>query len=268
MRCERAWGFQRRTTVCVRLTAAVLLAGCVLGCAAGPRRDETGSTSTGNRGIGRWFIARGMDLLDTVEVGVGAGPGVQAQVHYGLGTWGLGAWSMWRASLGNRWPLRREHMGMSVCYMPPPLQPILGAPRWESFIARNTFEDALYGLLAGLLGFTEYSLFRPDVISQPPYSAVPVEWARFGPVVKRKFRQYEYEGRLSGKSFAIGAEADFLVGAKAMVYPLEIADLFAGFFGVDFLGDDEYTWYPGLSPGRAEQQWHPDPSDSRDPMWE
>jgi hypothetical protein len=209
-----------------RAIAAAVVALAVLACA-------------GCSSPGRYWRDRGLDLLDTFEVGVSAGKGFRAEVRYGLGVWGIGRNEGWRARIGQRSFLLREDTATFGLF-PFPLNGIMAAVWWLG-------DDACMWGLALSLGFAHED-------ETPVWG--PTGGALRAPELERSRGVMAAWGDPPGESFPLGAELHLFVGARVRFLPAEFVDFATGFFGLDLLGDDSSAMAgaaedesPGETPG-------------------
>jgi hypothetical protein len=182
---------------------------------------------------GAYWRDRGLDLLDTFEVGVSAGRGGRLELRYGLGVWGFGANRGWRARLGQRSFLVEEETG-TWALLPLPLNAIAAGAWWLNLQASGEWEggDGLEDMMVALLlGFSEEA--ETPAWRFPERTAQPPRWER-----RRGRSLLAAWGFPPGESFSIGAELSLLVGARVRLLPTQFLDFLTGIFGLDLLGDD------------------------------
>lgn len=196
---------------------------------------------------GRYWRHRGMDLLDTFEVGVSAGKGFRAEVRYGLGVWGIGRNVGWRARIGQRSFLVKEETG-TLAVLPFPLNALVTALWWLD--AQRTGDVCLNGLIA--LGGS-YEREEP-VRWETRKAAVRGRAEEAAPPARHRDLLAAW-GDPPGESFPIGAELHLFVGARVRLLPAEVVDFATGFFGLDLLGDD-----PSTSVAAAEDEAAAEPA--------
>jgi len=165
----------------------------------------------------RYLGARGQDLLDVFELNVGAGRGVKLDVKYGVHFFGLGDvrtrrvgnidrrvgyWRELDTELGLfplsllAWPV---HHGARLCG------------------CRTLASDARFVARDGSYGFQH--LDRKELNGDPEF---------FWKDTVESYRHTRW-----GDSFPLGLEVHALVGLRAMVRPLQLADFAAGIVGID-----------------------------------
>ncbi len=165
----------------------------------------------------RYLRGRALDLLDVVELNVGAGPGAKLSVKYGLHFFGLGSVRSTRAGNIDRragtWRELDTEFGilpLSVAAWPVHY----GARAWGR---RQLAADAKLVAQAGSEGI-QY-LDRKELNGDPAFI---VKDTAEGPVHTRW-----------ADSFPIGAEVHAYVGIRALVRPLELVDFAVGLVGLD-----------------------------------
>ena len=198
---------------------------------SGPERMRTSVSSYVHN---RW-----LDFLDMFEVGMSIGTWVRVEAQYGFGFFGYGITDYDRWRFGQRSVvLQEENTMFSTLPFPASLllYPLtLGADEVTGDIV----------MLGGISYDNEHHIWP-----EPVWSGVPSDPKR----VRMAFMSRDIDSHqfmITGDSFAIGAEAHMLLGAKARVLPLEIFDFLAGILALDPLGDtakpydpaqDTYEW--------------------------
>jgi hypothetical protein len=167
---------------------------------------------------------RGLDLLDTFEIGVSAGKGARVELRYGLGVWGIGKNEGWRVRLGQRSLLLRED-SFSAAPLPFPAS-ILLIPVCQSLGERWPFPGFGHGC-GGALGMS-----CDDERPVWPNGAAAGAGRSEDRIV------VVFIGFPTGESFSIGAELHLLVGFRVRLLPAQVADFAGGLFGWDLLDDD------------------------------
>jgi len=165
----------------------------------------------------RYTHDRVKDLFDVFEVSLGAGRGAKVDVKYGVQLFGLGDTRPWRlGNIDRRMGLWRE-LDTELALFPFHLVawPVHYVAKWTGcrslasdtrFLARTGGEGVQHLDRKELNG--DVAFFWKDTVSG-------------------------YRHTRWGDSFPIGAEVHALVGARAMVRPLQLADFVVGFVGID-----------------------------------
>ena len=165
----------------------------------------------------RYVRDRGLDLLDIVELNVGAGKGAKLSVKYGIRFFGLGSVRAWRVGTIDRragvWRELDTEFGIL------PLSLLAWPVHWgaERLGWRQLSADARFVARDGSRGFEhldrkELNGDRVWLLKDTADGPIHTRWA---------------------DSYPIGAEVHLGVGARVMVRPLELADFVVGFVGVD-----------------------------------
>ena len=165
----------------------------------------------------RYLRDRALDLLDIVELNVGAGRGAKVSVKYGLHFFGLGSVRSRRAGTIDRRAGTWREIDTEFGILP------LSVAAWpvhygaEACGWRQLAAGARVVAQAGSEGVQH--LDRKELNGNPAFILRDtVE----GPVHTRW-----------GDSFPIGAEVHLLVGLRAVVRPLQLADFAVGLVGLD-----------------------------------
>ena len=191
---------------------------CADGCASKGERPGFG------RRVGFYFKNRGADLLDVLDISAGVGPVGRISVQYGMGNWGLGWTETYRARFGGRSLLAKEQ-AQEIALLPPPLaQIVFLLHTYDMFIEG---EAPLAWPFEGIADEDERAIFPLAV----PW--IHRSWTCF------YCSQYLGDGVVGAPPVAIGAEIHALIGLRARIYPIEIADFLVGIFGFDLFDDDE-----------------------------
>ena len=166
----------------------------------------------------RFAGGRLADLADAVELNVGSGRGFKIELCYGIHFFGLGDVRAWRAgTLDHRVGYWRE-LDSELSLFPFSVLgwPVSGAARLAG--DRRRAQDARFVATAGGLG-VEY-LDRKDYLGDPAF------------LLKDTVEGWRHT-RLRD-SFPIGLELyAWRAGARFRLRPLQLADFFAGFVGID-----------------------------------
>ena len=165
----------------------------------------------------RYLRERALDLLDVVELNVGAGRGAKLSVKYGIHFFGVGSVRSWRAGTIDRRAGVWREIDTEFGILP------LSIAAWPVHYGakacgyRQLAADAKLVAQAGSEGVEH--LDRKELNGDPAFLLKDtVE----GPVHTRW-----------GDSFPIGAEVHAFVGVRAMVRPLQLVDFAVGLVGFD-----------------------------------
>jgi len=165
----------------------------------------------------RYLHERLADLLDIVELNVGAGRGVKLDVKYGVQFLGLSDLRTRRVGILDRrvgaWREIDSEIGLlPFSFLAYPVEQVAGLCGW-----RRLAGDAAFVRHAGTLGI-QY-LDRKELHGDPEF-----------------FIKDTVEGPLHtrwGDSFPIGAEVHAGVGIRFLLRPLQLVDFVAGFVGIE-----------------------------------
>lgn len=168
-------------------------------------------------GPARYLCERLADLLDIVELNVGAGPGAKLDLHYGIHFFGLGDVRSRRIGILDRrvgyWRELDTELGiLPVSLLACPLEQ--AARRCG---ARQLAQDARFVLQAGTDGFRH--LDRKELNGDPEFI---LKDTADGPLHTRW-----------GDSFALGGEVHLQLGARVFLRPLQLVDFLVGFVGIE-----------------------------------
>lgn len=206
--------------------SAFLVVTCV-GCAT-----SHAGKGVGHR-IGQYFVNRGLDALNIVDLSLGAGPIMRVDVQYGLGNVGFGWVHSYRLRIGGGSPATKEE-AYEFSLLPPPLPQ--GLVLIDSAIGGDT-SSLMWGI-----GFTKESeqWILPYCVSASERPEMERGWYAFlsvqdGPQVDANSTAKE---RIRWASAAIGAEVHILVGLRARIYPVQLVHFVGGIFGLHLLHDD------------------------------
>jgi len=165
----------------------------------------------------RYLRERALDLLDAVELNVGAGRGAKLSVQYGLQFFGAGSVRSHRVGTIDRRVGRWRELDTELGLLP------LSLLAWPVHYAakaagrRQLAADAAFVAKDASDGFEH--LDRKELNGDPVFL---LKDTVTGPVHTRW-----------GDSFPIGFEVHALVGVRARVRPLQLADFLVGFVGVE-----------------------------------
>jgi len=194
-----------------RIASAVAIVAVLAGAARG------GARRRGPGGPAGYLRERALDLLDVVELHVGAGRGAKVDVRYGVHLFGLGDVRAWRAGAIDRRVGTWRELDSEIALLP------LSILAWPVHYAakgcgwRTLAGDARFVAQAGSEGVQH--LDRKELNGDPAFVwKDTVE----GPRHTRW-----------GDSFPIGAEVHALVGVRAAVRPLQLVDFVVGIVGLE-----------------------------------
>jgi hypothetical protein len=165
----------------------------------------------------RYLGARGLDLLDVVELNVGAGRGVKADVKYAVHFFGFGEVRSHRLGIMDRRAGVWREVDTELCLFPVSLLAYPVGWGARAVGASRTAWYAEFIAVDGTAGFQhldrkelngEYGFLWKDTVSG-------------------------YRHTRWGDSFPIGAEVHLYVGARAAARPLQLVDFFTSLVGVD-----------------------------------
>ena len=167
--------------------------------------------------VGGYFKHRGLDFLDTFDVGVSAGRWARVEAQYGIGLWGLGDTVCRRARLGQRSALLEEE-SQTQAPLPLPVSLLLYPFGVGDDIAELSW------LLTGCREIEEPTWPAPGAMEIP---------------LRLNRSRLAFWGGTWGESFTVGLDAHLLIGVRARVRPVQVLDFLTGIFGWDLAADDK-----------------------------
>lgn len=190
---------------CLSCFAAMVAALAVLSASGAPQEQ--------GRAAPHYARARFLDLLDVIDVGVAAGPGLGVEVNCLIGSLGVRAAKAWRLRLGQRSALLYERSGT-------------------------------YSIIPGYQGWYDFGLCEARNLWPPPEamgtkpnkSTVRLGWK------VQEGNLDPFDGPMEGeptRQLDVGLDVHLLlVGARVQVRLTELVDFLGGLFGADLTGDD------------------------------
>jgi len=176
--------------------------------------------------VGSYFRSRVYDFTDMFEAGLSFGKWAKVEADYLIGFYGFGATDLQRWRLGQRSFILNEET-TTVCTLPFPASLILFPAMY--------MDDEAWGTITAFGGvcYEWETALWPD----PAFANIPPTEERIRiAAIERDPKSNRFIA--TGHSFPVGAEAHLLLGARARVYPLQIADFVTSLFGWDLLHDD------------------------------